>query len=492
MNNLKSKDNPINSSASIPLKNRLRTATKVQSSDNPNLKNAIKNAPLTPSGSKSKRAVTAPTKKVDIRSTNYTKKSPNTNTDKTSKKATPIKVKSRGAPQSNSIQKQNQSTGTQTQDCDNELLIEFQIQLSKYEETIHELRQKIMCLEELLWTRQDDENPPPITIQPTIPNKFSNTEPFSCYIIGDSHVRGLSGKLNELLPTGCTAQAVFQPGAGYEAIANTHIKSPNLAYPSPHDPVIIMCGTNDVCVTQWESIQRAIEKIIQKFLQSQLLCIIGVPFRYDNRKLNYHITRFNTKIRYWAKSLSISNCRTIQFIDPNNFLKTRDYAIDKLHLNYSGKTKLSRKIKNTLYRISPPDHLPHETLVPDDELGPYTSLPDNDDLIDLSNAPPLFPDSTADHTVIQGGPSESLLDTPNLPQHINNILLNESRSAMDHYRLTSITHSFSNAAHSSPLPQVSQDQNPGNPIEVISGFRPPSSSPTESTFSITPTATKKT
>ncbi|KAI5700079.1 hypothetical protein M8J75_013757, partial [Diaphorina citri] len=73
-----------------------------------------------------------------------------------------------------------------------------------------------------------------------------NTKSYTCFIIGDSHVRRLRTPMEELLPLRCKLETCFQPGAGYEAIAATHTQSPGLVNPQPHDPVVLLCGTNDV------------------------------------------------------------------------------------------------------------------------------------------------------------------------------------------------------------------------------------------------------
>lgn len=491
MSNTSSKDKlnkSLNKSVIIPIKDRLRTATKSKSNDktNPTKKSTPISSPIQP--------VTIAVKKTNIHKNDNNNPKNNISKSLTKKKNTPLSKNSCGASHNIPLTKQIISTGTQTNQAhDNELVIKLTMQLSEKDSIIQELMQKVLCLEELLLVKwesdHDKETPPPTgTCQP----ELSDMNQFTCHIIGDSHVRGLSEKLSELLPAGCTAQAVFQPGAGYEAVADTHTQSPKLVKPSPYDPVIVMCGTNDVCNTEWESIQRSIERISVRFQQSKTLYFIGVPFRYDHRKINFHISRLNAKIKTCIKSSS--NNQNVQYIDPNKFLKPRDYTVDKLHLNRSGKLKLCRKIKNYFIRSPSPPSLPHKTLVPDiyDHAPHYTTLPELDNLIDLepddeitfSNDPPLYHDSTNNHTVILADPSQSLLDTPNFPQHVNNIILNENQSAMDHYRLTSLTHSFSNAIHSSPL------ITPGRPIETISGFRPSQAS--NSTFSATPPGIIKT
>uniref|UniRef100_A0A8D9BFU5 Uncharacterized protein n=1 Tax=Cacopsylla melanoneura TaxID=428564 RepID=A0A8D9BFU5_9HEMI len=87
----------------------------------------------------------------------------------------------------------------------------------------------------------------------------------TCHIIGDSHVRGLRDKMSPLLPDDYKVQTFFQPGAGFHEVANTQVNSPSLITPSAIDPVIVLCGTNDVCATPWEIVQNALDKLFAKF-----------------------------------------------------------------------------------------------------------------------------------------------------------------------------------------------------------------------------------
>ncbi|KAL1448280.1 hypothetical protein WDU94_010924, partial [Cyamophila willieti] len=302
----------------------------------------------------------------------------------------------------------------------------------------------------------------------------------------DSHVRGLRDHISEFLPRGCKAEACFQPGGGYETIATTHTRSPNLVNPQPHDPVVLLCGTNDVCATQWEVIQRAITDLSRMFQHCHHVCVVGVPFRFNNKKLNFHINRMNSKIKHFVKSTP-----NIEFIDPNKFLKPKDYARDGIHLNKSGKSKLSRKIGKS---ITPSQNIP-VTYINDSDHAPHLSdIPSiGNNLIDLDDStftpnppqpllpgiPEFVPDSTLCQTMIQAHPLESMLDTPNFPDRVNEILLNDNdTNKFDYYKLTNWSHNFSNAVHSSPLSSTSGTHHhdpcssKAMPIPTVSVTRP--------------------
>lgn len=74
--------------------------------------------------------------------------------------------------------------------------------------------------------------------------------------------------------------------------------------------------------------------------------MIGVPYRFHKKKLNYHIARFNTKLKNYFKS----KLSSFHFIDPNRYLKHSSYARDGIHLNQGAKKLMCEKIKNTLVR----------------------------------------------------------------------------------------------------------------------------------------------
>lgn len=377
------------------------------------------------------------------------------------------------------------STGTITdQAAINELVIKLTMELSEKDMIIQTLNEKILSLEKLLKANSKNQNV--AQAMPSVMRADPRTaETYTCFLIGDSHVRGLRDQMLEILPRGCRAEACFQPGAGYGAVAATHLRSPALVNPQPHDPVILICGTNDVACTQWETIQKAITDLSTKFQHCHHFAIVGVPFRFNNKKFNFHINRLNSKIRYLTKSIPNS-----KYIDPNKFLKSKNYGNDGLHLNKSGKSKFSQKILNF---ISPKQQVPVPAIDVSDYAPPLYDVPSiGDNLIDLNyfedstfTTGPLLPDIPVfvpDHTliqnmtVVQALPSESILDTPNFPERVNLILNNDEHNRADYYKLTNLSHSFSNAAHSSPIPIPVAHQDPCSskvmPISTFTGFRP--------------------
>lgn len=379
--------------------------------------------------------------------------------------------------QHNDTTKLRVTFGTQTDDDNLSWLHTKEIltnKINEQEAEIENLKLQVECLETLLYKPNDQLSQPKSNSKST-PSSISPK--FTCHIVGDSHVRGLRDRLSPLLPKGCTSHAFFKPGAGYHEVAQS---TKNMFNPSSRDPVVLLCGTNDVCSTQWEIVQRALDGILQKLHHCQLLCLIEVPLRYSNKKMNYHIIRFNTKVKNYVKSKS----NNVHFLNPNKFLKPRDYAVDGLHLNKGGKSKLCSKIFSVISHIEPlskeqsnePSRLSRAShanpmivdLIDLTDLEPLQTCAQNIQNTDEStfsssnsrNYHPMFPDVTPHKVNHFSNIVHSLLDTPNIPDHINQLLSNEPHSS-DYYRIAHISHSsFSNnAAHSSPIPTITPGYN---------------------------------
>jgi hypothetical protein len=212
---------------------------------------------------------------------------------------------------------------------------------------LNELREKVSSYEAILQLLDKERNdlagvtcilskpPPPV---PRLPKTVLGRH--TCYLIGDSHVRGLAPELSTVLPSSYRTEAVFLPGVGFDGLAKQHVDSPNLVTPSHNDIAVMMCGTNDVCCTDWVTIQKALDTLIKKFENCKMFCVVGIPYRHDTKKLNFHIKRFNAKLKGYIQS-KMTNFR---FLDPISLMKPKDYRVDGLHFNKIGKSKLCRKI----------------------------------------------------------------------------------------------------------------------------------------------------
>ncbi|KAI5722238.1 hypothetical protein M8J76_005750 [Diaphorina citri] len=332
----------------------------------------------------------------------------------------------------------------------------------------------------------------------------------SCYIIGDSQVRGICDNVMQLLPNSCKIEAFCQPGAGFKEVAQTHVTSPGLIQPNL-DSIVIMCGTNDVCITPWEIIKKALDDLTSRFQDCKQVIMIGVSLRFDRKKLNFHIHRFNTKIKKYVQNRF--KCENVSFINPSQFLKPRDYSVDGLHLNKTGKEKLSHRIRNniikcfslqnTCFQIKPHTNpcrdynemvdlidLTEPPLVNLSEVEPpHTNtglLPNFDESTfspDSPNYCVMFPNLTPSPRskskprnsvpIPLINTNQSLLDTPNIPDHVQEIISGETHRS-DYYRITNISQfSFSKCPSysSSPIPTISPGYNRPLNKEQSEGFR---------------------
>lgn len=244
---------------------------------------------------------------------------------------------------------------------------------------------------------------------------------FTLHVTGDSHVRWLRDKLVSLLPKGCAVQTFFKPGAGYHDITTVLNQAPDLVNPTAQDRVVMICGTNDIGSTQWDLVQAALDSLLQKFCHCKQFIVCGVPRRFDHkRRLNFHINKFNIKVKNYIMSKS-SN---VYFLDPNEYLKPSDYAIDRLHMNREGKLKICQSIANATCNVK--------------SVHEVQQLDVDNDLILLDESSVLFPNDNRQHeeptfsrsdphftrmfpaltphrsALVQPADCCSLLDTPNL------------------------------------------------------------------------------
>uniref|UniRef100_A0A8D9F4F7 SAP domain-containing protein n=2 Tax=Cacopsylla melanoneura TaxID=428564 RepID=A0A8D9F4F7_9HEMI len=178
-------------------------------------------------------------------------------------------------------------------------------------------------------------------ITPLQPNKKAK-----CYLIGDSHLRGFSNILHSKgVNKRYKIESLFQPGAGFRGVADVQVNNPSLFKPSDEDVVVLYCGTNDICQSQWGEIQSGLDTLIDKFAICGKFFVVSVPHRMDNKRLNRHIVNFNTKLKNYIKN----KLHSAVFV--NNINKQHYYSRDGIHLNQGGKNILCEKLIDVLFDI---------------------------------------------------------------------------------------------------------------------------------------------
>lgn len=357
----------------------------------------------------------------------------------------------------------------------------LEIIIQQKDDEIRNLKQKIASLETIIqncpngsknFNKKKESNP-------SITDHLNFSNDFNCFILGDSHVRGLRHILSS---NPYDVYSYFQPGAGYHEVSMVHSDNAYLIDPSNKDVVVLVCGTNDIGSTQWTVVQKAVDGLLRKFKHVHQICIVGVPFRFRNKKLNYHIARFNTKVKNYV----LSKSQNVSFLDLNDHLKPQHYARDNLHLNRQGKSILCNEINKCIKsQINPKgvSHIPlscepisesivsHDLIVLDDfEESLQTHITNMHYVESTFSSEPrsdtlLFPETSGidntNNSVLQNTlVSDSITDTHN---PVPNVLVEPSCSH-DYYRIANISHnSFStnatNAAHSSPIPTISPGHN---------------------------------
>lgn len=313
----------------------------------------------------------------------------------------------------------------------------------------------------------------------------------SCFIIGDSHVRGLQHFLSQKTQeNSIKVYSHFQPGAGFNEVSKVHHENRNLVNPTSKDFVVLVCGTNDIGSTRWAVIEKAVDNLVFKFKHAHQICVIGVPFRYKNKKSNYHINRFNNKLKTYVQTKS----NNIIFMNPNDHLQPRYYARDGLHLNRQGKTIICNEIKKCLdlnyynkssrtssnsydVELNPESTICHDLIVLDDfEESIRTHITNIQYSESTFSTEPhsntiLFPETSCietanvDKSVLENTIlSKSNVESPYPISGVPNVLVNPS-STQDYYRIANISQcSFStNTIHSSPIPIVSSSYNRHSP-----------------------------
>lgn len=166
------------------------------------------------------------------------------------------------------------------------------------------------------------------------------TKHVKCYITGDAHVLGLSEELNSML--NIQVEVFSQPAAGYAQIARHSL--PNGTQETSQDTVVIMCGSKDVLCTEWNTIEHALDALVNRFQHCATVIIFGVFHRYDTLGVNRHIAHLNTKIKYHI--LENMNSLPVIFVDPFKIMiRPNHYEYDGIHLNSEGKKLVCDEIK---------------------------------------------------------------------------------------------------------------------------------------------------
>jgi hypothetical protein len=176
-------------------------------------------------------------------------------------------------------------------------------------------------------------------------------------IIGDSHVRGLSGKVSNSLEEAFSVTGITKPNADTEAITSLlHLHTDNL---TKKDLIIFYGGTKDISRNESRKGLRSLKDFAQRTINTNVI-LLGAPHRYDVPSfscVNTEVKLFNNKLQ--------SLMSTFNHVRVFNILTERiHHTIHGLHLNKKGKdwivSNLVKEISKLylLHRISSPIVLP--------------------------------------------------------------------------------------------------------------------------------------
>jgi hypothetical protein len=160
-------------------------------------------------------------------------------------------------------------------------------------------------------------------------------------IIGDSHVRGLSGKVSNGLEA-FSVTDITKPNADIEAIMSLlHLRTDNL---TKKDLIIFYGRTKDISRNESRKGLRSLKDFAQRTINTNVI-LLGAPHRYDLPSfscVNTEVKLFNNKLQ--------SLMSTFNHVRVFNILTERiNHTNHGLHLNKKGKNWI---VSNLVKEIS--------------------------------------------------------------------------------------------------------------------------------------------
>jgi hypothetical protein len=153
-------------------------------------------------------------------------------------------------------------------------------------------------------------------------------------IIGDSHVRGLSEKVNNYLDDSFSVISITKSNADIEAITSPlHLKSDNL---TKKDLIIFYGGTKNIGRNETKKGLRSLKGFAQRTTNTNVI-LLGAPYRYDLPPSSC----VNTEVKLYNKTLQ-------SLMSTFNYVRVLDMTTERT--SYQTWTTL-----NELYR-----HLHHD------------------------------------------------------------------------------------------------------------------------------------
>jgi hypothetical protein len=153
--------------------------------------------------------------------------------------------------------------------------------------------------------------------RPRCASEVSDNNQHNVLILGDSHVRGCSEKLADILGSGFTVTGILKPNANMSAISDfRYLKTEKL---SKSDVVIVCGGTRDVAKNESKEGLRKISQLAG-FLNNTNVIVTCVPHRYDLQADSCVTTEVELFIRKLQKQLkAFEHVKICKLSDPMVF-----------------------------------------------------------------------------------------------------------------------------------------------------------------------------
>jgi len=158
-------------------------------------------------------------------------------------------------------------------------------------------------------------------------------------IIGDSHLKGSAGKINQYLNTKFKVSGLTKPGASVIHVVGS--QEENFKGLGKSDVIVINGGSNDIDKGNYKvnAILILLVHFIQKYSNTNIV-IVNIPHRHDLLKVdktNICIQAFNSKLKNIVKSY-----KHVSLVEMS--MNRRHYTKYGLHLNNGGKEWLAKQI----------------------------------------------------------------------------------------------------------------------------------------------------
>ena len=178
-----------------------------------------------------------------------------------------------------------------------------------------------------------------------IPGSKINKYDHKVKIIGDSHLKGSSARMNQYLNTKFEVCSFIKPGTCTNHIV--HSQEMEFMCLGRKDVIVINVGTNDIGSnnTKRNGILVMMTQFMQKYNTN--IIVVNIPYRHDlakDSRTNLEIQAFNAKLSKITKSF-----RHVTLVEMD--FNKKHFTKHGLHLNNAGKGWLAKLIATRINKL---------------------------------------------------------------------------------------------------------------------------------------------